>query len=213
MTLLLLRHGESEGNRAGVVQGGLDHYALTPLGREQAGAAARRLAGLEIDVLYSSTLRRARETAEIVAAQTGHEVVELHDLREYGFGGGAGAELGTPCASASTSSGGPGGAGASPARRAGRTSATASPVRSASSRSGTRTGTAVAVLHGGVLGATVARICDLEDSEYAQIFTANCGITEVAAAQDGRLTLRSLNDVCHLRSLGGARTEPWLSEA
>ena len=76
-----------------------------------------------------------------------------------------------------------------------------------------RDGTAVAVLHGGVLGATVGRICDLGDSEYAQIFTANCGISEVAAAQDGRLTLRSLNDVCHLRALGGPQTEPWLSEA
>ena len=117
------------------------------------------------------------------------------------------------CASASTSSGGPGGAGASPARRAGQSSATASPARSASSPSAIEDGTAVAVLHGGVLGATVARICDLGDSEYAQIYTANCGITEVDAAQDGRLTLRSLNDVCHLRALGGPQTEPWLSEA
>ena len=212
MTLLLLRHGESEGNLARVVQGQLTHYALTPLGREQAEAAARRLAGLEIDALYSSDLRRARETADIVAAHNGHEVVELRDLREYGFGEAQGLTwdvvrerfevVGRAWGRGSI----PGEEGGSKFR-----DRVAQQIRELAERH--EDGTAVAVLHGGVLGATVARICDLGDSEYAQIFTANCGITEVAAAQDGRLTLRSLNDVCHLRALGGPQTEPWLSEA
>ena len=212
MTLLLLRHGESEGNVARVVQGQLSRYALTPLGREQAEAAARRLAGLEIDTLYSSPLRRARETADIVAAQTGHEVIELPDLQEYGFGEGQGLTwdemavrfnvVGRDWGRGNV----PGEEGV-PAFR----DRVFRQVRELAERH--REGTALAVLHGGVLGAAVARICGLDDGEYAQIYTANCGITEVDVAQDGRLTIRRTNDVCHLHTLGGAQTEPWLSEA
>ena len=212
MTLLLLRHGESEGNRARVVQGQLSHYALTPLGREQAEAAARRLAALDLAALYSSPLRRARETADIVAAHSGLEVIEAPDLQEYGFGEAQGLTwdemverfhvVGRDWGRGSV----PGEEGSAAFR-----DRVARQIGELAGRH--REGTAVAVLHGGVLGAAVARICGLGDGEYAQIYTANCGITEVAVAPDGRLALRGLNDVCHLRALGGARTEPWLSEA
>lgn len=212
MTLLLLRHGESEGNRTRVVQGQLTHYGLTPLGREQAEAAGRRLAGLEIDALYSSHLRRARETADIVAAHTGHEVIELPDLQEYGFGEAQGLTW-DEVRERFDVVGRAWGRGRIP----GEEGSAAFRERVAHQIGGLaerhRDGTAVAVLHGGVLGAIVGRICGLGDGEYAQIFTANCGITEVGVAQDGRLALRSLNDTCHLRALGGPQTEPWLSEA
>ncbi len=212
MTLLLLRHAESEGNLARVVQGQLDGFALTPLGREQAEAAARRLGGAEIDMLYSSPLRRARETADIVAAQTGHEVIELPDLQEYGFGEGQGLTWDEMAARFNVvgrdwGRGKVPGEEGLPAFR----DRVFRQIRELAERH--REGTALAVLHGGVLGAAVARICGLADGEYAQIYTANCGITEVDVAQDGRLTIRRINDVCHLHALGGAQTEPWLSEA
>lgn len=65
---MLLRHGESEGNAQGRMQGRRD-YPLTALGREQAARAALfiRASGLALDAVYTSPLRRASETAAIVA--------------------------------------------------------------------------------------------------------------------------------------------------
>ncbi len=82
--LLLVRHGETDWNRDGRWQGGSD-TRLNDLGREQSRALAEQLDG-EIDVLYSSDLARARETAEIVAARLGLEVRLDPRLRERGFG-------------------------------------------------------------------------------------------------------------------------------
>ncbi len=66
--ITFLRHGESEGNSSGLLQGQSD-YPLTPVGVEQ----AQRLAhfwdsqGITFDLVISSPLARARRTAEIVA--------------------------------------------------------------------------------------------------------------------------------------------------
>ena len=60
---------------------------LTPRGREQAEAAARWLSRLEFSALISSPMGRARETAEVIASKTGHEIEiddEIHELRESG---------------------------------------------------------------------------------------------------------------------------------
>ena len=83
-TLLLARHGETDWNRDGRWQG-LSDTRLNDLGREQAQELA---AGLDdaVDVVYSSDLARARETAEIVAARLGLEVRFDSRLRERGFG-------------------------------------------------------------------------------------------------------------------------------
>lgn len=61
-----LRHGETVANAGGIVSGSLD-VELTSLGRKQALAAARVLAGEPITAIYSSPLRRAYETATPVA--------------------------------------------------------------------------------------------------------------------------------------------------
>jgi len=64
--ICLLRHGETEWNVAGRLQGSLDS-PLTPLGREQArrlGAVlARRLGGDRVPRMQTSPLGRAQETA------------------------------------------------------------------------------------------------------------------------------------------------------
>ena len=83
-TLLLVRHGETDWNRDGRWQGGSDTQ-LNDLGREQARALADELDG-NIDVVYSSDLARARETADIVAAKLGLEVRVDPRLRERSFG-------------------------------------------------------------------------------------------------------------------------------
>lgn len=65
----LLRHGESIGNAQSRWQGQSD-YALTERGRAQARALAERWQSekMKFDLVISSPLQRARETAEIVAA-------------------------------------------------------------------------------------------------------------------------------------------------
>src|SRR5437870_10210961 len=83
-TLLLVRHGETDWNRDGGWQGGSD-TRLNDLGREQARALADELDG-NIDVVYSSDLARARETADIVAAKLQLEVRVDPRLRERSFG-------------------------------------------------------------------------------------------------------------------------------
>ncbi|MCH7549100.1 MAG: histidine phosphatase family protein [Candidatus Krumholzibacteriota bacterium] len=80
MSLLLLRHGESEGNRDRRIQGWLE-YPLTALGRKQADASGRHLASFEVTALYSSPLRRARETARGIADAANLEVRTLEELR------------------------------------------------------------------------------------------------------------------------------------
>ncbi len=83
--LCLVRHGESEWNYEKRIQGQLDP-ALTDLGRRQAQAVAERLAQGEWDLLYSSDLSRARETAEHISRALGLEVQLRTILRERNQG-------------------------------------------------------------------------------------------------------------------------------
>lgn len=67
---LFMRHAESEGNRARLMQG-RQESSLTGLGRKQAREAGRWLAGRGIDRIYTSPQQRAVETAAIAAAEAG----------------------------------------------------------------------------------------------------------------------------------------------
>src|SRR5262249_24465064 len=84
-TILLVRHGESDWNRAGRWQGHADP-PLNERGREQARALAARLAGTHRDAIYASDLAGAWETAEIVGAAKGISVVRDAALREIDVG-------------------------------------------------------------------------------------------------------------------------------
>ncbi len=83
--ILLARHGETEWNRVGRWQGHADP-PLNDTGRRQAAALADMLEGDGISAIYSSDLRRARETARIVGARLGLEVTEDPALREIDVG-------------------------------------------------------------------------------------------------------------------------------
>ena len=67
MKLYLVRHGQSTGNIGGTLMGQSDH-PLTPLGEDQARAAAERLASFGPMPIYSSDLPRARATADHIVA-------------------------------------------------------------------------------------------------------------------------------------------------
>ena len=86
MKLLIIRHGQTDGNVKGLVQGaGLD-LPLNETGRTQAAAAAEKLLSLHLPVIYSSTMLRARQTAEIIAAGVGCPTVAVEGLEEVHFG-------------------------------------------------------------------------------------------------------------------------------
>ena len=86
-TTLLLRHGETEHTVGKLFSGsGGADPALTPRGGEQAAAAASALADRGITAVVSSPMRRARETADVVASALGLPVGEVNDLRECAFG-------------------------------------------------------------------------------------------------------------------------------
>lgn len=84
-TILLARHGESDWNRDQRWQGHADR-PLTELGRRQARELAERLAHTDLDAVYSSDLRRAQETAEIVGRTHGLDVKTMPALREVDVG-------------------------------------------------------------------------------------------------------------------------------
>ncbi|HEX8919902.1 MAG TPA: histidine phosphatase family protein, partial [Pyrinomonadaceae bacterium] len=83
--VLLIRHGQSEGNAAGRFGG----HTATPLsarGRKQAEATAQALASEKITAIYSSDLSRAVETAMPLARLTGLDVEQSDAFRERGVG-------------------------------------------------------------------------------------------------------------------------------
>ena len=83
--LVLWRHGETDYNVAARMQGQLDSQ-LTAIGLGQARRAARRLAELQPDVLMTSDLSRAGDTAAVFAAQTGMPLQVDKRLRETHLG-------------------------------------------------------------------------------------------------------------------------------
>ncbi|WP_433828853.1 histidine phosphatase family protein [Actinoplanes sp. CA-015351] len=83
--LIVWRHGNTDWNAAGRVQGQTD-VPLNDLGRRQAAEAATLLAALAPDAIVASDLRRASDTAAALAALTGQQVGYDERLRERFFG-------------------------------------------------------------------------------------------------------------------------------
>lgn len=84
--LILVRHGQTVDNAAGIAQGWNDS-ALSDVGQKQVQRLAERLAELKPTALYSSPLGRALATAEAIASATGLSITQLDDLREMSYGG------------------------------------------------------------------------------------------------------------------------------
>jgi broad specificity phosphatase PhoE len=84
-TILLARHGETDWNRDGRFQGQADP-PLNRTGRAQAVDLSDALMAEQLAAVYSSPLRRALETAEVLAASHGLEPVPVDDLREVDVG-------------------------------------------------------------------------------------------------------------------------------
>lgn len=85
MKLYLLRHGETDWNVAWRMQGSAD-IPLNEKGLAQAREAAERMQNEHYDAIYSSPLKRALVTAEIIAEKHGMDVIIDERLREMCFG-------------------------------------------------------------------------------------------------------------------------------
>ncbi len=85
--VFVARHGEAEYESELLSDAG---GSLSALGRTQALALADGLAGERVAHVYTSSMSRAVQTGEIVAARLGVGVTVRHDLREFGVGSHAG---------------------------------------------------------------------------------------------------------------------------
>ena len=85
MKITTIRHGETDWNVARRIQGSMD-IELNAAGLEQAKRLADRLAAVPCDIIYTSDLKRAKTTAEIINSRHDVEMIASPNLREAGFG-------------------------------------------------------------------------------------------------------------------------------
>lgn len=85
-TVILLRHGRSTANVAGVLAGRTPGVSLDDVGRDQAEAVAERLAGITLDALVSSPMDRCQQTVAPLVAATGLTVRIEPRLAEVDYG-------------------------------------------------------------------------------------------------------------------------------
>ena len=205
MTLLLVRHGESEGNVEGLIQGQLDK-PMTDLGHVQAKAVAERLrADGGADRVVSSPLARALQTAEAIGSALGLPVTTEDRLMEYDFGelsGLTGREVAEryPGWSWLVDRGDtprevlPGEEGwASFDSRIAEVLADLMALE----------GRTIVVTHGGVIMAALNAVMRMHgaartDGRRVRFPMKNCGITELDRDVEGRLIVLRHNDACHL---------------
>ncbi|GAA5417862.1 putative phosphoserine phosphatase 2 [Paraliobacillus ryukyuensis] len=83
--ICLIRHGETDWNRVGRIQG-KTNIPLNQTGIEQAKACQSYLAGSRWDVLITSPMLRAKQTAEIINEVLQMELEEIDVFEERGFG-------------------------------------------------------------------------------------------------------------------------------
>ena len=82
--MLLVRHGEPDYDAVYENESPLDP-PLTAKGREQAMLLAAQLERFPVNAVYSSTMRRAAETAAYIAAVHSTRVARVDDLREVSY--------------------------------------------------------------------------------------------------------------------------------
>ncbi len=200
MRLILVRHGESVGNAAGVLQGKLD-YGLSERGLEQARRTADQLTTETAVRVISSPLLRATQTAEFIARAMALELQLAPALSEYDIGEAAGLtgqqiRERFPEAVEARRQGGrirfPG--------EEGREHFDAR-LTSALDELREMDGTTIAVAHGGVISALCHLVVGLDLHRPGVFQVGNCSLTEIVTDRSGRLALARHNDMCHLEGI------------
>lgn len=78
-----VRHGQSEDNVAGLTSGAERDAALTDEGRKQASLAGKLLQDKSIDLIVCSPMKRAVETAQLIADQIGYDKTHIVQREEF----------------------------------------------------------------------------------------------------------------------------------
>lgn len=91
MNLYLIRHGETDHNK-GLIHQSVTDIALNETGLIQADQLGRRLKGYGIERIYSSHLKRARQTAEMINSYVKASIQIAGDLQEINMGEWEGAD-------------------------------------------------------------------------------------------------------------------------
>lgn len=200
LEIWFIRHGQTDWNIERRIQGATDRE-LNETGRRQAQLLGERLKGLGFDAVWSSDLKRARETAEI--AFPGRVISVDERLREMHAGEHEGiviAELSAEAAAVRAALTGGDSAAAPPGGESYRD--VIGRVR-AWLRELPASGRVAAVVHGGVIQAAVRLVLGQEAGwrNGPGLSTANTGITELRVGPAG-YTLVRLNDHAHLESPG-----------
>ena len=203
--LLLLRHGQTDANATGMLQGHLPN-PLNALGRQQAQRLASRVARHrpKVTALVSSDLPRATQTADAVAAACGLAPILDPRWRERGFGALEGHTIGDReiwrAAHGDTD---PPGAESVPAFRARVREAFEAVARRYANEP------AVAVVtHGGPVGVVLRLLADgtiplsAGHDPVEVVQAGNCSVLElVRESPSGPWRVACLNDVTHLAGL------------
>lgn len=203
MILCCIRHGETTYNAEGRLQGQSEGSVLSELGRRQAAATARALIGNPVDALYASPLRRAAETAEIIAGVLGQVIRTDPRLMEINVGvfqDQLRADLERDHADALRCwlSGDPDyviPGGESRRQLARRGVAVFEDIRRAGHEQ------AVVVAHGGLLVSTIKSLLGIPLHE-PPLALENCSVSTLAWHDDGRVELLAFNQVEHLAAIG-----------
>lgn len=85
MKVYLIRHGETDQNKVKCLQGRTD-IELNEYGRELARRSAEGLKDVDFDMIFTSPLKRARETAEIIKGERNIPVIVEERIQEISFG-------------------------------------------------------------------------------------------------------------------------------
>jgi broad specificity phosphatase PhoE len=199
LRLIFIRHGETNYNLKKIMQGSID-APLNGRGIAQARAVARRLAREKIDFIYSSPMRRARETAEEIARlHPGLQLEIIPALFEQSFGRFEGRPISewrewkkTRPNQKSLDDTGHGGESWIDLDR--RTAPFVSKLLAMRGK------TVVVVSHGSVARATIARILGIPLENSRSLFMDNASVAEIVVAPEFT-KLASFNDSAHLRGI------------
>jgi broad specificity phosphatase PhoE len=200
--LILVRHGRTEWNRVEKFRGRAD-IRLDEVGIKQAEATAAWIAGWQVSAIYSSPLRRALATAEILARTFSLEVKQLPDIIDIDYG----EWQGLSPDEATTKYGGlyskwmenphevkfPGGESLNAVRER-----AASAVEGLISQHPKET--LVLVSHKVVCQILILSLLGLDNSHFWQIAQDVCAIN-LFEVRGGVSSALSLNDTCHLKGL------------
>ena len=202
LTAYLIRHGQTEFNATGRVQGWLD-VPLDDVGRKQTEMVGQRFLHKRLTAIYSSPLTRALDTARAIAEATAALIIEDDRLREYHMGdwsGMTGDEINA--VSPNRHWDGPEWQipnGETAHQMHERITSFLREIVARHTAHGTNTSDPIVIVsHGGTLGAMVGAMLGLPVMRRQPFSFGNTAVTK-AVHEHNQWRLRSLNDRCHLR--------------